>query len=622
MIRKIRKIAAAACAAASLGAFMLSSCSTQSPTATGARSESAAVNSGIVRIVNPPDSSFINLGDTVGIQALVGDSTGSAWRGTVSFYLNGALVGKAAAVPYTYIWKTSTQGSFAIMAVAKPLSGKADTAASINVTVGIRHYPPMVWISQPMNGDVVFRGDTVKISASAWPVDSSPKGGISRVLFSVNGIPIGVDSITPYECSWINTAVGVFAVTAKAIGFNGDTGISAPDTVTSLEGFIRLSAPRDSQVFQVGDSVIIAAKAGGVRFHTIRNVMVYRNNALIATLTTAPYQYTWKNAAQGDYRIKAIAVDAKGMQDTSNTVRISILRIPPTVYISEPADNAMVKVGSSITISAWAYAPDSGSGSISSVKFYRNGRLLTTDYTAPYSYTWTNAQLGVYTLTAVAANSRGVLGYSNSVKVSVLSKIPTIAVTAPANGDSFPPTAQIPVQTSLTDLSGVKYVAFVIDSQNFAGQDSSVPYTTAITGLTPGYHTISAVAVTRSGVRYSSNPVYIFVKDYVLPSVSMARPTDGSSFTRPQSIALQAAASSVNGPIQYVQFFLETGASGVDTTHPGIDTASQVFLGIDSTSPYAYTWVRPPRGSYTLRASAIDSYGVMGWSQNVRITVR
>jgi hypothetical protein len=60
----------------------------------------------------------------------------------------------------------------------------------------------------------------------------------------------------------------------------------------------------------------------------------------------------------------------------------------------------------------------------------------------------------------------------------------------------------------------------------------------------------------------------------------------------------------------------------VDTTHPGIDTASQVFLGIDSTSPYAYTWVRPPRGSYTLRASAIDSYGVMGWSQNVRITVR
>jgi hypothetical protein len=43
----------------------------------------------------------------------------------------------------------------------------------------------------------------------------------------------------------------------------------------------------------------------------------------------------------------------------------------------------------------------------------------------------------------------------DTVRVAVVSKIPTIAITSPASGDSFPPTARIPVQTSLIDFSGV-----------------------------------------------------------------------------------------------------------------------------------------------------------------------
>ena len=458
-----------------------------------------------------------------------------------------------------------------------------------------------VSIYQPLNGAIVFRGDPVTIAASAWAIDS--QSHITRVVFYKNGVRLGVDYTAPYEFLWRDTTRGVFTLLAKAFDSKGDSGISAPVIITRQDGFIVLSAPLDSQIVPLGDSVVILAKAAGTQFHTIKNVKFYRNTTLMTTMTAPPYRYVWRNPAVGVYRITAIAVDTKGMLDTSNAATIYIKKIPPVVSIGEPANNSMVKAGSTITISAWAYTPDSG-GSISYVKIYRNGRLLTTDYSSPYTYTWTNAALGVYALTAVASNSHGVLGYSDTVKVSVVSKIPAIAITAPASGDTFAPNTPVTVQTSLTDFGSVAYVRFLVDSMGYAFVDSIAPYTAEI-GLAPGYHTISAVAVVAPGVEYSAIPVYIIVQEYQAPSVSITSPKDSSSFSSPQSITIQATASSANGSIRQVQFFRDS-----------------LFLGADSTSPYAYTWVRPPKGSYELRATATDSYGAVGTSQRVLVTIR
>jgi hypothetical protein len=71
---------------------------------------------------------------------------------------------------------------------------------------------------------------------------------------------------------------------------------------------------------------------------------------------------------------------------------------PPTISLSEPADNAMVK--EEVTVSATA----SDGSAIDRVEFFANGSLIDMDYTAPYSVIWDSSTIadGPITLTARA----------------------------------------------------------------------------------------------------------------------------------------------------------------------------------------------------------------------------
>ncbi len=76
---------------------------------------------------------------------------------------------------------------------------------------------------------------------------------------------------------------------------------------------------------------------------------------------------------------------------------------PPNVTITRPQNGATLPAGD-ILIEATASDPD---GNIASVAFYQNGTLLGEDTTAPYSYTWSGAPDGCYTLKAVATDDGG-----------------------------------------------------------------------------------------------------------------------------------------------------------------------------------------------------------------------
>jgi predicted phage tail protein len=69
-----------------------------------------------------------------------------------------------------------------------------------------------------------------------------------------------------------------------------------------------------------------------------------------------------------------------------------------------------------LTLTANASDPE---GKMARVEFFRGSTRLTSDTTAPYSFSWTGVAAGTYTLTAVAYDTAGASGSSASVTVTV-----------------------------------------------------------------------------------------------------------------------------------------------------------------------------------------------------------
>jgi hypothetical protein len=88
----------------------------------------------------------------------------------------------------------------------------------------------------------------------------------------------------------------------------------------------------------------------------------------------------------------------------------------PHITLTSPANGANFAVGSTITISATASDDD---GAIAKVEFYRDGALIGTDTTAPYSATWTKAAAETYGIRAVAYDNAGGVTSSANVTVTV-----------------------------------------------------------------------------------------------------------------------------------------------------------------------------------------------------------
>ena len=88
------------------------------------------------------------------------------------------------------------------------------------------------------------------------------------------------------------------------------------------------------------------------------------------------------------------------------------------------------------------------------------------------------------------------------------------------------------------------------------------------------------------------------------PTVAIASPASGGSFTAPATITVSALAEDSDGSIAQVEFY-----------------AGTALLATDSTSPYGTTWTGVVAGSYTLTARATDNGGAVTTSSPVTITV-
>jgi hypothetical protein len=307
---------------------------------------------------------------------------------------------------------TSTSGTWVKNHILSP----ADSWAS-----GTANTPPSVSLTSPTNNAAFNAPASITITANATDAD----GTISKVELYNGTTLLATLTSAPYTYTWANVAAGAYTLTAKATDNSAASttsvaiSITVNTVVTNSPPSVSVTAPTNNATFIAPATITLTANATDAD-GTINKVSFYNGATILATLTAAPYTYSWTNVAVGTYAITAKATDNSGAVTTSSAVTITVkttaTNSPPSVSLTSPTNNATFNAPASISITANATDAD---GTISKVELYNGTTLLTTLTSTPYTYTWTNVAAGTYTLTAKATDNQAGVTTSSAIQIVV-----------------------------------------------------------------------------------------------------------------------------------------------------------------------------------------------------------
>ncbi|MBF0490603.1 MAG: hypothetical protein HQL15_08325 [Candidatus Omnitrophica bacterium] len=409
----------------------------------------------------------------------------------------------------------------------------------------------------------------------------------------VNGTLVLNDSPIRFAANsseWFDKALGVkdaYAAVAKAT-----------PAVTKTAPSVTLTSP-DGGSYVTPTNIVLTASASTAS-GSITKVVFYRGTTLLATVTSAPYTYTWSNAAPGVYSLTAKATNSGGVTQTSTAVNVTVTQPPPTVSISSPSNNAYYLSPATITLSANATA---SYGTISKVEFYNGSKLLGNATKSPYTYTWKNVAVGNYTLTAKVYNN-GLVATSSAVSINVTKTRvpPTVSLATTDNTYSY----MAPVNIGLTaNASAYGSTINKVDFYNgttLLGTSTNAPYNFVWGNAALGNYSLTAVVTDSFGATGRSAAVNITVNQ-PLPTVSLTSPSNNTTSTAPGSVVLSANATTSYGTIDKVEFYNGT-----------------TLLATATSSPYTYTWSNVIAGNYSLSAKAYNN-GLTAISSAINVIV-
>lgn len=606
-----------------LGTFALTATATDQ---NGTQATSAAANitvsagtAPLVALVTPSNGLVMSAGSTQTITATASSSVGNIV--SVAFYANNVLLGTDLAFPYAQSWTPAGPGFYTLKAVATDSSGMEGTSSVVQVNVtGNLPALPTVSVTNPVNGALITVNTPQTIIANA----TSP-ATIQSVEFFANGAPLGVVTVFPYALSWTPTALGAYAITARATDSFGQQTTSNPVAVSVERGSatqpaVFVTSPTTGTSVVVNRSVFVSAQAVDLDGE-VASVEFFANNQSIGVSATAPYFTAWVPTAVGNYNITAVVMDNAGNRVTSAITTLAVVAqagLAPVVGLkfNDPSIDATatttppvttpvpVAYNSKLLLNASAVDQD---GSISRVQFFANGTSIATVSAAPFSTVWQLNTLADVVITALVTDNSGNSVYTNPILIdTVASNSATSAavnLVSPLDGASYVTGSQI-IFSATHNFGNVTppKIDFYVNGSQFSTV-ATAPYQTLLGITRAGTYEIHAVG--RSGnVTTVSAPVRITVNSNTAPSVSITSPVAGTSFVVGTGLTIAAAASDPDGTIQDVQFFVN-GAS----------------LSTDANTPYTAAWNPGAAGTYRLTAMATDNAGNQTLSAVVVVTL-
>jgi sulfur transfer protein SufE len=331
--------------------------------------------------------------------------------GVVSVKLtkDGAAVASWTSGPYAYSWDTTkdSNGSHVLVATAADAAGNKSTA-TVTVTVSNADTtPPTISFTSPASGATVV--GTVPISMSA-----SDNVGVASVKLTKDGVLVATLTAAPYTWSYNSKldANGSHSFAATAYDAAGNhasaslsVNVSNADTTPPTVSF---TSPASGATV-VGTVPISMSASDNVG---VASVKLTKDGVLVATLTAAPYTWSYNSAldANGSHSFVATAYDAAGNHSAAGlTVKVSN-PVPPKVTLVSPQSGG---ASGEVTI----HATVSDKLPVVRVSILVDGEVFQTFNMAPYVATYRPTK-GKHTIQAMAVDSQGTVGYSQIVTIT------------------------------------------------------------------------------------------------------------------------------------------------------------------------------------------------------------
>ena len=379
----------------------------------------------IVALTAPVEGASYVEGDTITLTASASDN------GTITnveFFANGTKLGETMTSPYSFAWTGATAGSYTLTAKATDDTGESATSGAITITVasgssthtlvlqdGLNSYAGTrdTYLSSPQattnfGGDIELRDINLSyqyhslvrfaiFQSEGGPVPDGAtiqSATLSLYKHSNHYYTYGAHRLLQdwdeSEASWNERQAGVSWSVAGAADFGTDLTLVA-------DGEASISYDPGWLEFDVTSG--LQAIGGGALNYGWRLVAISGYNSVAKRFRSREY------ADDATLRPKLTVV-----YDDSNITQ-------PIVALTAPVEGASYVEGDTITLTASA----SDNGTITNVEFFANGTKLGETMTSPYSFAWTGATAGSYTLTAKATDDTGESATSGAITITVAS---------------------------------------------------------------------------------------------------------------------------------------------------------------------------------------------------------
>ncbi|MBU7036338.1 MAG: Ig-like domain-containing protein [Theionarchaea archaeon] len=221
-----------------------------------------------------------------------------------------------------------------------------------------------VTITNPANGSTV--SGTVSVTTDT---------NCDEVKFYIDGTLVKDDTASPFDYTWDTTGYSNGTHTILAEGYVSGTledSDSVTVTVENITYYITITNPPNGSTVSGTVIITVDTNCDEVRFY-IDGTFVYDD-------TSSPFQYTWDTTAypDGNHTIMVEGYVSGTLEDTDSvTVTVDNV-IEYYLTITNPSDGEVVSDTVTITTDT----------NCEEVRFYIDGSLVGTDYTAPFQYSW------------------------------------------------------------------------------------------------------------------------------------------------------------------------------------------------------------------------------------------
>ena len=526
-----------------------------------------------VSITTPSNNSVVGGIVDIEVSSSNADTTWLEIDGNIVQYWSGSGT-------FTYSWDTSTESEnqHEIIAYANDTEGNI---ASYRILVTVDNTPPSITISQPANQSLIKGIVTIILSSSDPHIDNT--------WLEIDGNMVRIwNGGGTFSYDWDTTEVpdGDHEIIAYANDTAGNIGsYRIVVTVDNTAPQVSISQPANNSV--VNGTVVIQLSSSDV--HPDTAWLVIDGTQVQSWSGDGIFTYSWDTTSKPDglHEIMAYANDTLGNQANYRIV-VTVDNTPPSVSISEPANNSVVGGTISIVIVSDDANPNATwlliDGTV--VKHWSG------DGTFTYSWDTTSVTDGSHEIVAYANDTVGHQA-SYSITVVVDNTPPDVSISSPQNNSVVHDT--ITIELSSSDLHPDKTWLSIDDIvvKSWSG-DGDFTYDWDTTTTSDGQHSIVAYANDTVG-NVGSYDIVVTV-DNTPPSVTITSPSNDSTVGTTFDVTWDASDTTTD--IEKVEVYLN-------------GTLDAVYIkDVNMTNTHTFSGLQPDQ-DYIVNITVYDS---AGWS--------